>query len=347
MELMRAADILIEKIKKDYKDDVACLVIMGSNIYNETHSKSDLDMYYVTNNKRGNNPGIVFIIDGVGFDFWPISWERLERIANHDERITSIITEGKIIYYSNEEDLRRFNELKAKALDVSDKGKFDHKAQEKLNEAYKIYYKLLKAENLSEARTHAMGIIFTLTYAIALLNRITVKRGRGKLKKEIMGMPLVPKDFEALYDTVFISSDIEEIKNAYGQLIGNMEELVSNELAKEIEHVSISDRFNGFYEELINFYNKIYHACEIGDIYTALFAAVEITREFGGFCEGTDASLKQLPDIVGAFDPINTEKFLEVVHDHQIKLVDLLQSNGVRIREFRDFEELEEYMKLL
>lgn len=347
MELLRAADILIEKIKKDYKDDIACVVIMGSYIYNDTHSKSDLDMYYVPKTERGKNLCKVFIIDGVGFDFWPISWERLERIANHDERITSIITEGRVLYYGSDEDLERFNQLKYKALDVSDKGRFIRKAQEQLDQTYKSYFKLLNAENLSEVRLYAMGIIFSLTYAIALLNRTTVKRGRGKLKKEIMDMPLVPKDFPSLYDTVFVSSDIAEIKNAYGQLISNMEELILNEQAKEMEPVSFADKLDGYYEEMINFYNKIYRACEIGDTYTALFAAVELTHEFEDAFSGTGVSPKQLPDIVGAFDPENTERFLELVHEHESQLVELFRSKDIKIRVFRDFEELEEYMKLL
>ncbi|MDY0257409.1 hypothetical protein [Gudongella oleilytica] len=49
METLKAADILIEKIKKDYKENVAVVVIMGSTIYGDTHSRSDLDMYFVVN----------------------------------------------------------------------------------------------------------------------------------------------------------------------------------------------------------------------------------------------------------------------------------------------------------
>jgi hypothetical protein len=92
MDLSRVADVLIDKIKKDYRDDIALVVIMGSYVYKDTHSKSDLDLYFVPKTGGGRNLGMVFIIDGIGFDFWPISWERLEGIADHNERITSIIT---------------------------------------------------------------------------------------------------------------------------------------------------------------------------------------------------------------------------------------------------------------
>jgi len=44
MNVIRAAELLIDKVKTDYKDDIALVVIMGSNIYGETHSRSDLDI---------------------------------------------------------------------------------------------------------------------------------------------------------------------------------------------------------------------------------------------------------------------------------------------------------------
>lgn len=74
MEPIKAAQILIEKIKQDYLEDIAVVVVMGSYIYNDTHRKSDLDMYFVPKTERGKNLGKVFIIDGVGYDFWPIHW---------------------------------------------------------------------------------------------------------------------------------------------------------------------------------------------------------------------------------------------------------------------------------
>jgi len=233
------------------------VVIMGSHIYNATHSRSDLDLYYVPKTERGSKLARVFIIDGIGFDFWPISWERLERIANHDERITSIITEGKVLYFGFPDDQERFNALKAKALDVQDRVKLLEKAQKKLNEVYKPHYKLMNAQGLTEVRLTAMEIIFTLTTTIALLNAMTIKRGRGKMKAEILAMPLVPKDFAELYDMVFVSSNLERTKAAYRQLIRNVENLVTDEAKRMAKPAAMAEKLDGYYEEMINFYNQI------------------------------------------------------------------------------------------
>ena len=347
MSVIRAAELLIGKIKTDYKDDIALVVIMGSYIYGETHSRSDLDMFFVPNTERSYNLGFTFVLDEIGFDYWPISWERLERIANFDERITSIITEGKVLYYSSAADIERYNQIKKKALDTRERKKFIYKASEKFNEVYKVYWELLNAYTISDARKYAIGIIYTITYALALLNGITVKRGRGKLKQEILNMPLVPDGFLELYDTAFTISDIDVFKKAYGQLLQSTEILILREKEKISEKVSFAGALNGFYEEMINLYNKIYHACETRDAVTALFASVELTNEIEQVLKDTGVSSKNLPDLVGAFDPNNLEPLVSTAQNHQVKFVELLTANGVNIRQFTSFDDLKIYLDSL
>ncbi len=53
MKPIYAVELLIEKIKRDYRDDVALVVIMGSTIYADTHSRSDIDMYFVPKTEAG------------------------------------------------------------------------------------------------------------------------------------------------------------------------------------------------------------------------------------------------------------------------------------------------------
>lgn len=343
MRLMRAAEILIDKIKRDYKDDIAVVVMMGSHLYGETHSLSDLDMYFVVNTPRGYELGQTFIIDGIGFDFWPISWERMERIANHDERITAIITEGKILYYGCDADLARFNALKEKALDTSDFRKFAYKAKTVLGNAYKPYFQLESSTDLTSVRKHAIGITFAVTNAIALINRDTVKRGRGKLKAELLAMKHVPVDFATHYDVLFESKDVEAIKRAAKQLIIETERLIAG-LSRDYDLANpekVTEKLAGFYEELINFYNKITHGIEIGDYVTVFYAANEIMIELEDVFSGTGVSLEGLPDIVGAFDLDDMEAYGALVKAHQKALEALLHEHGVKVNVYKDFEDIQ------
>lgn len=347
MELIRAADILIEKIEKDYRGDVALVVVMGSYIYNDTHGRSDLDMFFVPTTRRGRNLSFTFILDDIGFDYWDISWERLERIAGYEEPITSIITEGKVLYCASESDRRRFDALKARALDTSTTLDFVTMAGRRLEEAYGDYRRLLQAQGLSDARMSSVAIIQKVAFALALVNRITVKRGRGKLKQEIMDMPLVPLDFATLYDTVFLCDDIHELQHAYGRMLENTGALIAHEREAHARPCSFVEKLGGFYEEAINFYNNIYRACEIGDRHAALFAAVGLTDEIDKAFAGTGVSPRELPDVVREYDPDDLERLAGAAQEHQKRFVQLLKAQGVRLNMFDSYEGLKEYLAAL
>lgn len=342
MQPVKALEALLDKIKQDYADDIAIVVVMGSTIYGETHARSDLDLYFVVDNDRGYELGKVFIIDGIGYDFWPISWERLTRIANHEERITSIITEGKIMYYKDQTALDRFMSLKEMALDTHDREKFEYKAFSKLREAYQPLYLLSKTDDLSDARRFGIDVIYAVTNAIALFNLDTVKRGRGKLKKEILAMALVPPEFDRLYDSVFRSNDIELIKCDIVQLF---EDTKSYFESKRMVH-SFKDCFQDFYEELINSYNKIGRAVEINDAQTCLFVAVEIDLELAPTLTRAGLDLSVLPNLVEAYRSDDLTTFGEAAKAHQNALEEILIENGVALRKFNDEMALRQFLGL-
>lgn len=344
MDRMRAADLLIEKIQRDCRDSVAVVVVMGSTIYGETHERSDLDMYFVVKDAKGEALGMTFIIDGIGFDFWPITWERMERIASHEERITAILTEGRILYHGSEEDLARFQALKAKALDVRDGKAFLTKARSVFDGAYKHHFRLGEAKDLATARKHGIRFLFALTHALALLNRDTVKRGRGKLKGELLAMPLVPIDFERHYDAFFQGVELPVLQNAATALLRNMETLLHSEAEALQAPVDAREALQGFYEELINYYNKIRHGVETGDGVTALYAAHEIMEEVEAVLQGTGLSAKDLPDLRRAYDPQDMTAFLQCAMDHQKAFEALLEAQDVPLRVFADMEALERFL---
>ncbi len=344
MAQMDIVDLLLNKIRADYKDDVAFVVVHGSTIYNETHAKSDVDLYYLAKTDRGNELSQVFILDGIGYDIWSIPWDRLVSIACHEERSTSIITEGRLVYYANDADLRRFNELKAIALDVSDRMKFINKAQAVLDDAYKSYYELLHSTGLYDARMCALRIVFAVTRATSLLNRVTIKRGRGKLKAEIEAMPLVPTDFGRLYDTVFTDNAIGNLKRNYDALINNTQELIDGERRTHSKPRTFHERMDKIYEEMINFYNKIRHACEVGDIVTALFAAGELQWEFEDKFAGTGVDARSLPNIMESFNPKDSSAFLKAVDAHQKAVLDLIKANDIQITEFGSIDQVRQFL---
>jgi hypothetical protein len=339
MRLIEIAESLINKIKKDYNGDVSLVHVHGSYFYNDTHDLSDMDLYFVPKTKRGYNLGQTFILNGIGCDYWALSWERLERIANHEERIVSIITDGTILYYHSEENLERFNKLKEKAANTTDKNKFINRGKEIMKDVYKEYFGLIDCNNISEIRKSVIGIIYNLSYVLAQINCTPIKRGRKYLKQEIASMGLVPDNFEAIYENLFKETDIVIIKEMLRTLIKNTEGLlqVGNK-------GTFYDNFAGFYEEMIQSYNKIYHACKTGEIYTPLFASVELSTEIEELFKRSNCSDK-LPDMVEAYDPNDLSKIEKAAKKHQEEFVKILKEHGIKIRTFTGIDALNEYLE--
>lgn len=343
MNLIKLADILIDIIKRDYKDDIAIVHIHGSTIYNDTHDRSDLDIYFIPKTERGYNLTCDFIFNGIGTDLWAVSWERLEHIAAHEENVASIITEGEVLYYGNDDDLLRFKQLRAKALDTSDKNAWLTRAKTQLDKAYKNGFLVQNATTLSEVRTYAISLVYDLAFVLAQLNQITIKRGRRHLRRELLAMPLVPVDFSVLYETIFTANNIQPIKDACVGLLQNTGTLVNDTFSAIQPSRPFAETFTWWYEEMIQSYNKIYHACETGDIYTPLFASAEFVQELNEMLESVSVKT-HLPDMVGAYDSADLGKIEALAHEHQKAFESLLQEQGITPLQFSTFEEVEHYL---
>ncbi|MDR0897224.1 MAG: nucleotidyltransferase domain-containing protein [Oscillospiraceae bacterium] len=343
MNMMQLAQALIEKIARDYKDDISLVHLHGSYAYGAEHDQSDLDIYFVPKTQRGYELGYTFIVDGIGCDLWALSWERLERIAAHEERTATIITEGKVLWYSSDEDLKRFERLQALARDTSDRSAWLARANKILEGIYKDAFFMQNSDDISQVRSDAIGLVYTISFALAQLNGNPIRRGRKLLKEEILAMPLVPDDFAPLYDALFYEAAIDEIKKAAVKLVQNTEKLVSGELSKTSIKRGFADVFRGWYEEMIQSYNKIYHAHAIGDVYTPLFAAVEYSYELGEMLKQVGIE-PNLPDMVAAYDSGDLSKIEKAAHAHQQAFEALLKENGIAPLRFSTMEEAVEYL---
>ena len=49
------------------------------------------------------------MIDGVRYDIFPISWERVGRIADLQENLAALVGDVRIIYSNSKSDIERFH----------------------------------------------------------------------------------------------------------------------------------------------------------------------------------------------------------------------------------------------
>lgn len=160
---------VINKIETEYKDDISLLIaVKGHCIDNDGHG--EVFDYFIPETERGNELAQTFIIDGVGHDLYPRSWERMEKSAELEE-MAIILANAEILYARSEKDADRFIALQQKLeTNLQDPVFVYRKALGCLDSAMDLYRTLLFEEKSYRARSQARCIHRYLSQAVAYMN---------------------------------------------------------------------------------------------------------------------------------------------------------------------------------
>lgn len=264
---------VVDKIEKDYGDDIALLIaVEGHETDHDGHGK--VFDYYVPCTERGNELAQTFIIDGIGHDLYPRSWERLEKSADLDE-MTLVLANGEILYARSEEDADRFHALKRKlAENLADSVFVYGKALERLDSARELYRTLAFEEKSYCARSQASFIHLYLSQAVAFMNHSFTDSPLFSERQSYDNSPesriyhcpdldLVPDSFFAYGRSLLTNREVREIRKVSHALIETTEEFVlarrpvTVAQTKEINYQNLAD----WYQELSLTWRRIRFFC--------------------------------------------------------------------------------------
>lgn len=340
-EKQKIIDALLNKIKKDYSEDIAIVVCYGSYITGTAHEKSDLDFFFIPKTKKGHEMNLQFIINDIGYDFWPLTWERAERIAEFKEPLVSLIAEGKLIYYSSLEDKRKYELLKQKINDLTSKQEkrpiLINKAEEQLTKAKALYFDIINIDNFEEVDTKCYQILNLLTNITALLNSTYLIKGPYNIENEINDYKYIPNDYVEKINLVTKSNSIKTKKKNIKDLILSLENKINELNTTKRSNIS-KDHLKGFYEEIISNYNKLKHACECEDYLKAYFTAHVIIKDIK-YLFGDDYKEYNFPDLIRNINKVNLTKLKKLIIKHEKKLVEILIEKDVDINRFNNINE--------
>jgi len=342
MDLIKVADIIVEKIKKEYKDDIAIMCLYGSYIYGDIRENSDIDFYFIPKTPRGYKIMKAFIIGEIGFDFWPLTWERVEKIARYGERTVPIVADAQIVYFSTEEDLERFKNLQAIALKPEGIIDFEARIRALLNESYALYFSVLQDRaDFTSAKLHAVHLLDNLAEIIAVANHTYIKRGWGYVVGEIIAMKIVPDGFEKLFKEVVLAEDSETLtESAFKLLQATKESVIKPDTPPDIKQA-----FWQLFEEEKSVYNKACRGCDNADPVLAARAGASVQDEIIR-CIGIEAYRKAgFIDMVTAFSKKDLAGYKKVVIAHERQFEHFLASNGISITRYAGVEEFEKDMR--
>lgn len=304
-------DIVIQKVQKEYQDDIDLIGVCGSFFTGDFHEKSDLDLLVVLNNERGWGFSTCFILDGIGYDLYGSPWIKLEKMASFDHTFVSHVIDVDVVYCREPQCRERFMKLRHKALNIINSPmnkEILQKSKKHLDDAILTYGKMMLEDELGTVRQLSGGVIYDITNTVCFLNHNYFKLGVKRQMEEMLAMKRVPKHFEQYFNDVMYAASVPDIKETTAKLIKIVKELY-DEIAKEIIEAKVptKDNIKGSYEEVYsNWKNKIKYAADHKDVLLAFssgFSCQNFYDEYREEC-GTVCI-----DLMKHFDANNLDSF--------------------------------------
>lgn len=301
---------------------------------------SDIDFFFVPKTNRGYELNNQFIVNNIGYDLWAVSWERLKRISNFEDPLTSILMDGKIIFASTEEDLQKLQNLKNNLRHNLNNEVFVGKMSTKYLEKAKINYFSLQNYESNKFQIDTVIIAETLLNAIAILNNTYLKKGLKQIENELDRMLLTPVGFLENYRKIIKTNNKDKVQSLINEMIIETEKIYILKF-DHVDNVKPTD-LTGFYEEFKSAYNKLLLACNEEDYENAYYAGYIIDRETQFFLIlYTDQGV--FPKIINEVLTNNFESIRAKCIEHEQQLINLLNQNNIKINEYKDCTEFKEH----
>lgn len=329
---------VIEKIKKEYKDDI-CLLIGNDNLKLEQDSQGSYFNYFVPANEKGYSLSRTFIVDGIGYDLYPRSWQRMEAMANLDDYNTTGLGDVEILYCRSEEDKNRFLAMQQKLQEnLKDPNFMFKKALEKLNVAMEIYQTMVFEENLSKVRMAAGFIADYLSVAVACINHTYFKYSQINQISELSNMKTLPQNFIEYYKAIIQADSMDELKKLCHVMILSTRKLLSYVKPQEEKKACPADFHNlaSWYQELCYTWRRIYYWCGENNAEKVFVWTCYLQQELNIVKE--EFNLKEMP-LADSYNAENLEPIRKRAEELEKYIVEEIHKHGVELDEYASIED--------
>lgn len=340
----RLVEWIVHKVKTEYPNDIALVLIYGSYVNGTANSRSDLDCYFIPKTERGYGLARTFILDGVGYDIFPVTWERVAGIADLQETLSPLVGNVRIVYCNSTEDARRFHALQERLRHNLKDDAFVRKvALDRCQAAGRLCAMLGRETDLCQIRKIAGSLIMMLADAVAVYHHGYYHFGLKKQFEDLQNC--FSADIAEGYRKVIEAGQSEEIaKHAlklYKDVCCHLH--VPCWLPESVETGNIAagsvdaSYLAGLYEEICSTFNKIYVCCETGNHILAFLSAVCLQRDLD---EAREAGCPDY-DLLCDFNHTELWKLSAAAQKIEADLVRLITENGGQIRKYDSIEQFE------
>ncbi len=345
---MNTADKLLawvlKKIEKEYPEDVALLLGYdldelehGANGGPFQYYKGPFD-YFVPATEKGCALAKTFIIDGTGYDLYPRSWERVERMANLDDYNTCCLGDATILYSRSQGDRERFLGFQKQLQCNLENPEFMfQKALEKLEVAMNLYQTMMFEEALGELRMAAGYIADFLSVSVAFVNGTYFKHSQINQLAELEQMKSLPENFIPYYRSIISAGSGDELKNLSHLIIRSTRKFLNQNRPAAQE--AYNQDFQGladWYQELSYTWRRIDQKCYDKDAQKAFIWGCMLQHELD--IVGAEYGLQAM-DLLGVYDAADLSALHKRAKELEEYILCEIRGHDVRLASYATVEE--------
>lgn len=357
--------LITKKIKDDYKEDIALLI--RYDIITEANQSNGLKLYFIPKTEKAMKLSTQYILEGIGYDIFPIKWDRLVRVAAMDSPEAYLLKESEVLYVGDENALSRFKQLKDSLEEILD-GTYGeallNKAFQYLNESY-IYLFNIKNYCLSsiDVRIEASKLLKQVSNIVAFINSDYFKGGNGSdisIIKTSFKMNKLPKDYKLLVDIIIHHDDMNLVKTSMSELVNNTRTLLQSLRQSYVQREPFETFFVGYYEEMQKYIIQFRAAILNGNSYKQFEIASYLHEEVSQFLTKTKDGIwfddrNVYHEYSHHFESLFELDFMKLIAlkdidqlltglDHfDNTFLDLLKKENIKLNRFEDFDSFSEY----
>lgn len=345
-------------------DEVGLIFQYGSQIKGATHKFSDVDLSFVPVHESTWENITVMVADTL-FDFYPIHWSHLERMAEFRDPSSSVLLQNRVLYSRDNEARARFEALGERlraSLQPDAKAKMVRRALEIFQTTgYELYLLRLQAAVPHQAGClkAAGSILRTVLHCLAVCNQACVDTRK---LDQVLALPRLPAGFAESAQRLILALEPDELLAATESLLRATRGFLLAEqrqsLCSESDFPAV---FDSGYPELKRDLQAVMLACEKGDLFSLKSSLLSLLHEVSrGVAEATTGvsytgfnGLSEYEQDLGALGfpallPYLSAGDLDGLHRQclafDLRLREFLTQRGVPLNSFAGLDDLQSYL---
>ncbi len=289
-DVFKIAEVLVSHAVRAHPDEIAIIAYYGSHAKGTASPTSDLDIFYIPDAGQAGSLCSQFVIDGLPYDFWPVSWQLAEDIAHARSGrpwavSASLIADAQVLYHRSAQDLARFETLQARIATLTrpeGRSLMVAKALDAFKDTvFQLGQMRLAVTVDDQAGLHwaAQKFVDSAVNCLALVNQTYFSKGWGANLPEISRLPHQPEGLMPSIHTILLPPGPDDALAQAEKLAQGVRQVLREAQAALAEPQEARQVFQDFYFFVVEYKHKVLSACARGDKVAARYAATMLQGE--------------------------------------------------------------------